>query len=68
MRFDSTKLQMDCKMHVKWYNSSNKEVTEIPFHFKPDSGKTLIKNFIVNNNKVDIQFVSKEKETCIYRS
>ncbi len=60
MRFDNAQLQMDCKMHVKWYNSSNKEVTEIPFHFQLDSTKTLIKHFIVNNQQVDIEFASKE--------
>ena len=60
IRFDSTKLQIDGKMHVMWNNSSNKEVTEIPFHFKLDSTKVLIKHAKVNNHKVDIQFVSKE--------
>jgi len=60
MRFDSAKLQMDCKMHVKWYNSSIQEVTEIPFNFQLDSGKTLLKQLHVNNQQVDVQFVSKE--------
>ena len=60
MRFDRAQLQMDCKMHVKWYNSSNKEVREIPFHFQLDSTKTLIKHFIVNNQQVNIEFASKE--------
>jgi hypothetical protein len=62
MRFDSSKLQMDCKMHVKWYNSSSKEVMEIPFHFQLDSAKTLIKHIIVNDQQVDIQFTSKETD------
>jgi len=60
MRFDNAQLQMDCKMHIKWYNSSNKDVTEIPFHFHLDSAKTLIKHILVNNQQVDIQFTSKK--------
>jgi hypothetical protein len=47
--FDSAKLQMDGKMHVIWNNSSDKEVTEIPFHFQLDNAKSLIKHIIVNN-------------------
>ena len=62
MQFDSTKLQMDCKMHVLWNNSSYKEITEIPFHFQPDSAKTLLKHFTVNNHPVDIQFTSRKIE------
>jgi hypothetical protein len=60
MRFDSTKLQMECKMNVIWNNYSNKKVTEIPFHFQLDSAKTLIIRFKVNNKQADIQFASKK--------
>ena len=60
MKFDDAQLLMDCKMHVNWYNSSNREITEIPFHFQLDSAKTMIKSFIVNNQQADIQFTSKK--------
>jgi hypothetical protein len=60
MRFDSMHLQMVCKMHVRWYNTSNKAVTEIPFHFQQDSAKTLITSLKVDNQQVDIEFASKE--------
>ena len=60
--FDSTQLQMDCKMKVKWNNFSNTPVTEIPFIFQLDSAKSLVEKAMVNNHNVNIQYASKESQ------
>ncbi|MCD4746976.1 MAG: hypothetical protein K8R58_11830 [Bacteroidales bacterium] len=60
MVFDTTQLQMDCKMKVKWNNLSNTPVTEIPFIFQLDSAKSLVKKAMINHRNVNIQYTSKE--------
>ncbi len=57
---DTTDLSLDCKMSIKWFNSSEQPIEKLPFHFQYDSARTLIKAVFINNQPVEFEYYEKD--------
>lgn len=59
IQFDAIKEVLNGKTKVIWNNTSDSLVKELHFHFQSDSLKSNINSVFVNNNEVNIKYVSK---------
>ncbi len=59
---DTSQLIMDCNLTIQWHNTSQTPVSEIPVKFMLDSGHTLLKKVLVNDQQPQVKYVSPEDQ------
>jgi len=60
VKLDTAYLSLNCMMQVDWFNSSDSIIDKIPFTFKLDSAKTLVKDITINKKIQNFTYTSKE--------
>jgi len=60
VNLDTADLSLNCSMQVDWFNSSDSIIEKIPFTFRLDSAKTLVKDIIVDEKAQNFIYTSKE--------